>query len=91
MCVASWRINYDESVIKRDIPKLDSAVKKRIKSAIDGKLVRDPISFGKPLRYGLSNHRSLRIGDYRVLYIIEHETHTLHIMAIGHRRDIYEE
>lgn len=86
-----WQIIYSESVIKNDIAVLDSSIKKRIKTAIESKLMRDPITFGKPLRYSLSNQRSLRVGDYRVLYLLEHGKHIVSITAIGHRRDIYEE
>jgi len=50
----------------------------------------DPIGFGKPLRYSLKGHRRLRVSDYRILYRIEPETKTVLIVAIKHRKDIYE-
>ncbi|MEQ1789970.1 MAG: type II toxin-antitoxin system RelE/ParE family toxin [Rickettsiales bacterium] len=87
----AWQIIYSKTVLKIDISALDNAVKKRVKTAIESKLMRDPLTFGKPLRYSLSNQRSLRVGDYRVLYLVEHDSHTIFITAIGHRRDIYEE
>ena len=89
MPVVAWRIRYAENVVRRDIPALDHSIKNRIKSVIETKLMRDPLTFGKPLSYSLSNQRSLRVGDYRVLYLIEHETRTISVTAIGHRRDIY--
>ena len=89
MPTIAWRVNYAEGVVKWDIPALDHAVKSRIKAVIETKLMRDPLTFGKPLSYSLSNQRSLRVGDYRVLYLIEHETKIIYITAIGHRRDIY--
>lgn len=91
MPTVAWQIRYSDSVIKKDIPALDSAVKSSVKSAIESKLMRDPITFGKPLRYSLSSQRSLRVGDYRVLYLLEHESKIFSITSIGHRRDIYDE
>lgn len=90
MTTSGWQVRYSDSVVKNDIPKLDHAIKLRIKSAIETKLMRDPMTFGKPLRYSLSNQRSLRVGDYRILYMLDHDSKTISITAIGHRRDIYE-
>ena len=81
-------IEYLESVIREDIPKLGSA-KNRIKKAIEEKLARNPVEFGKPLRYSLKGCRRLRVGDFRVIYKIEGET--VLIAKIGHRKEIYED
>ncbi|KJV81821.1 plasmid stabilization system family protein [Rickettsia hoogstraalii str. RCCE3] len=51
----------------------------------------DPIAFGKPLRYSLKGHRRLRVSDYRIIYRIEQETSTVIIIAIKHRKEIYQE
>lgn len=51
----------------------------------------DPIGFGKPLRYSLKGHRRLRVSDYRIVYRIEPEIKTVIIVAIKHRKDIYED
>lgn len=32
----------------------------------------------------------LRIGDFRAIYSIDHEQITIYIVAIGHRRNIYQ-
>ncbi len=31
----------------------------------------------------------LRVGDYRVIYTIHDENHTVNILAVGHRREVY--
>ncbi|MDA9163613.1 type II toxin-antitoxin system RelE/ParE family toxin [Rickettsiaceae bacterium] len=82
-----YNILYQDEVIKKHIPKLSIAVKSIIKSNIESKLVSDPISFGKPLRYSLKGHRRLRVGDYRIVYRIDAED--VIIIAIKHRKDIY--
>lgn len=78
--IYSDRVNLDAS-------KLSSPIKIIIKSAINEKLLLDPIKFGKPLRYNFKNCRSLRVGDYRIIYQIENTT--IQILAIGHRKDCY--
>ena len=57
------------------------------KKAIEERLMVDPITFGKPLRYSLKGHRRLRVSDYRVVYRIENKS--VIIIAIKHRKDIY--
>ncbi|MDZ4838686.1 MAG: type II toxin-antitoxin system RelE/ParE family toxin [Bacteroidota bacterium] len=39
----------------------------------------------------MKGHRRLRVGDYRVIYRIESETNTVIVVAIKHRKDIYED
>lgn len=85
-----WQIAFSDTVIKRDIPRLAYALQKRICTNIEAKLSADPIRFGKPLRYAKSGQRSLRVGDYRVIYLLDPDTRRVMILAIGHRRDIYE-
>lgn len=85
-----WPIRYENKVLKDDIPALDHTARAHIRKAIEGKLMTDPLRFGKPLRFSLANLRSLRVGDYRVLYRIEANERMVSVVAIGHRRDIYE-
>ena len=80
-------IKYSDQVVYKDIPKLSMPIKSLIKSTIEKKLLSDPIKYGKPLRYNLKGCRSLRIGDYRVIYqVIEN---TINILVIQHRKDCY--
>ncbi len=85
-----WHIRYADSVISDDIPRLSSSIRSRIKSAIESKLMADPVRFCKTLRYSLNHLRSLRVGDYRVLYHLDHAAETVSIVSIAHRRDVYE-
>jgi mRNA interferase RelE/StbE len=85
-----YNIEYVGTVVRKDIPRLQTDVKKRIKTAIEEKLQVDPISFGKPLRYSLEGLRRLRVGDYRIVYTIEASKNTVLIVKIGHRKEVYE-
>lgn len=86
----AYSIEYLDSVVEQDIPKLPSPVRSMIKKAIEERLMVDPIGFGKPLRYSLKGHRRLRVSDYRIVYRIETKTNTVLISAIKHRKDVYE-
>jgi mRNA interferase RelE/StbE len=86
-----WRIHYADSVVRDDVPRLDHAAKQRIKKAIETKLTTDPLRFGKPLRHSLHHLRSVRVGDYRVLYHLDHDAMLVSVVSIGHRRDVYED
>lgn len=82
-----YKIVYSDQAINKDIPKLAFAVKQTIKLNIEKKLLSDPIKFGKPLRYSKKGSRSLRVGDYRVIYQIKDQT--INILVIQHRKDCY--
>ncbi len=86
----TYRIEYLQSVVRKDIPKFSKTVKQQIRQAIEQKLTVRPIEFGKPLRYSIKGARSLRVGDYRVIYRIEPPS-TVLILKIGHRREVYED
>ena len=85
----NYRIEYLESVVTVDIPRLSKSEQRRVKQAIESKLASHPLEFGKPLRYSLKGARRLRVGDYRVIYTIEPDEVIL-IVKIGHRREVYE-
>ena len=86
----SYRIEYLESVVREDIPRLPKAAREQVRRAIEVKLTSHPIELGKPLRYSLKGARRLRVGDYRVIYKIE-PPDLVAIVKIGHRRDVYDE
>lgn len=85
--VTVYKIEYLESVVKEDIPNLPKAEKKRIKQAIEKRLIQDPVHFGKPLHYSLKGCRRMRVGHYRVIFKLE--TKIILIVKIGHRKEIY--
>jgi mRNA interferase RelE/StbE len=86
----TYQISYIEEVVKKHIPKLPTTIRAIIKRAIEERLMVDPIRLGKPLRYSLKGHRRLRVGDYRIVYRINAETKTVVVIAILHRKDIYD-
>ena len=51
-------------------------------------LAQDPFQ-GKALKHTLKGCYSLRVGMYRIIYTVDHKIITVHVLDIGHRRDIY--
>jgi len=86
-----YQIEYLDSVFDEDIHKLPKTARKLIKRAIEERLALDPVGLGKPLRYSLKGHRRLRVGDYRIVYRIDHKRRIVTIAVIKHRKDVYEE
>lgn len=87
--MATYKIEFTSSAAHA-FDKLFSTYKpiaKRILAAID-ELKTQP-TLGKKLSGQLKGSRSLRVGDYRVIYIIIEHHILIQILAIGHRREIY--
>ncbi|HSH39601.1 MAG TPA: type II toxin-antitoxin system RelE/ParE family toxin [Chthoniobacterales bacterium] len=82
----SWTIVFGRSA-EKDLSRLSPEMRQRIGRGIRG-LADDPFEpASKPLK-GREQWR-LRIGDYRVLYTVEHAPKNLTIVAVGHRREVY--
>ena len=66
---------------------MNETLKKRIKRAIEERLLISPHQYGEPLRKTLKRYWKLRVGDYRVVYKIE--GNEIWIFAIINRKDVY--
>jgi len=87
---SNYKIRYLDHVVEEDIPSLPKTIRERIKKAIESRLTLDPVSLGKPLRYSFIGHRGIRVGDYRIVYRVDPQTHTVTIVLIKYRKDVYE-
>lgn len=45
---------------------------------------------GKGLTGPLRGLMSLRVGDYRVIYFVDQRKNTVWLIAVGHRKSVYE-
>jgi len=71
----------------RDLNKLDNIIKERIWNKLQD-CKRDPFRYLEPLVE--INGFKLRVGDYRILIDVENEIRILHVLKVGHRKNIYE-
>jgi len=89
-----WIIKYTKT-FKRSLKKLNKGIARRVVKKINV-LYSNPFK-GKPLRnlylyIGDNRFRvySLRVGDYRVAYIVNHLEKTIYLLYVDHRDNIYE-
>lgn len=85
-----YKVQFTEKALK-DLKKLDKATASLILGWIRKKLenCENPRQFGKGLTSNRSGQWRYRVGDYRILASIEDNIITIHVLSIGHRRDIY--
>lgn len=62
-------------------------LQRRIQAKID-EMGRDLAKFPHRRLTGGNRYR-LRVGDYRVIYALDLNSKTIHLLALGHRREIY--
>jgi mRNA interferase RelE/StbE len=71
----------------RNMERLPQHVREQIARKIN--LLADQPRLGKTLRGRLQGKRSLRAGDYRVIYSVDTAQHKIIIERVGHRQGIY--
>ena len=86
----TWKIVYKKSV-QKDLKKILKDIKYIIKRAIEEKLMTDPLKFSLPLRRNLKGFMKLRVGDFRIIYTVEEEKVTVHVIKVGHRKNVYDD
>ena len=82
-----YRILYHPLVKEKDLPKLNTTIKERIKTAVENRLLTEPEKYSEPLRKTLKGYRKLRVGDYRIVLRVDEEI--IYIFGICHRKDVY--
>ena len=85
--MASYRVNYREEAID-DLEKIDSRYCDLILRKID-RLASIPRSQQTKKLKGRDDTYRLRVGDYRVVYVIDDENACINISHIKHRKDVY--
>ncbi len=77
------------SAARRGINRLPVDVGIALFEHVNGPIAENPRRLGKPLDAPYDEVYSARRGEYRVLYSIDEEQHTITVLALGHRREIY--
>lgn len=77
--------------VQKDFRALDGQHVTLLRKAIDTKLAHAPEIYGKPLTHTLKNLRSLRVGEYRIIFTIRNAQLIVLILIIGKRDKIYQE
>jgi mRNA interferase RelE/StbE len=72
---------------EKDIDALPSALSRRILDSI-ANLAAEPRLIGVQKLAAAGGYR-VRVGDYRIVYEIADDSHTVTITRVRHRRDVY--
>lgn len=86
-----YTLKYSKKALKQ-LSKLDRGVQGFLLSWIDKNLLdcEDPRAKGKSLTANDSGFWRYRVGDYRILCSIEDECLLILVVAVGHRREVYQ-
>lgn len=74
---------------RREMENLDDSLLSRLVPKIEG-LGANPRPSGCRKLRGYKDQWRIRIGDYRVVYIIDDDRKKVSITRIAHRKDVYE-
>lgn len=83
-----YRIEVAPAAV-RQLRKLDPAARRRIQAAVE-LLADQPRPSGAKKLVGGDGEWRVRTGDYRVVYEIHDDVLLVLVVAVGHRRDIYQ-
>ena len=72
-------------VIRSLHPDLNQLIKSAIRA-----FAADP-ECGEPLQRELDGLRKYRVRRFRIVYAVHQKTRVIRLMAVGHRRSVYEE
>ncbi len=82
-----YTLRFSTTAIKA-LRKAPADVAKRIRAKL-GDLARDPMA--APNVKKLTNHPGyrLRVGDWRVIYLVQHEELVIQVVDLGQRKEVY--
>ena len=84
-----YTVRFKKSA-EKELEKLPTQIIKRISKAIDSLAVNPRPAGSKKLEGQKESLWRIRIGDYRVIYLVEDVIRIVEIRRIGHRKDVYE-
>jgi mRNA interferase RelE/StbE len=85
----AYRVIWHKSAAQ-NLLALHSVDAKRIVKKVESHLAQNPQMLGLAMRGDFSGFYRYRIGDYRVIYEIAVSEITIHVIKVGHRKDVYE-
>jgi mRNA interferase RelE/StbE len=83
----SYRVFLRPAAV-RDLESLSSKIKSRAEAAIQA-LGENPRPAGTKKLVGFEDEWRLRVGSYRILYIIGDQDHSVTVARVAHRREAY--
>lgn len=84
----TYRIEVAPAAV-RQLRKLDTSARRRIQAAVE-LLADQPRPSGAKKLVGGDGEWRVRTGDFRIIYEVHDEVLLVLVVAVGHRRDIYQ-
>ena len=85
-----WKLVWSEAA-KRDLKKLDKHIAKLIilKTTTTLDHIENPLQCLVPLKHANKRQYKYRIGNFRVICVLEEKECIILAISLGHRKDIY--
>jgi mRNA interferase RelE/StbE len=86
----AWTIEFERDAI-RQLNRLDKPVRRRIVEFLERRVAGsgDPRRFGKSMTGDMAGFWRYRVGDYRILCLLEDGRLVVAVVSVGHRREVY--
>jgi mRNA interferase RelE/StbE len=86
-----WRVEFDPDAV-RDLRKLGAVAERMIVRYLRQRIAitENPRRFGRPLTGDLKGLWRYRVGSYRIVAAIEDDRFVVLVVAVGHRREVYD-
>ena len=85
--MASYKVTFKASVAKH-LKRLDRLAAHRVLRAVES-LQDNPFPSSSKRLIGSEHTFRIRVGDYRVIYIVNKQGREVEIQRVRHRRDVY--
>jgi mRNA interferase RelE/StbE len=87
----AWKVEISRPAQKQ-LDDLDITLSRRIVKFLRQRVEKldDPRQIGDPLKGPLRDYWRYRVGDYRVVCLLEHDRLVVLVLRVGHRREIYD-
>ena len=86
--MGSYSICFNGSV-KKELRQISKPYLQKILSKIE-ELSDEPRPFGVKLLRGENRYYRVRQGDYRIIYDVDDAVRMVTVVAVGHRKEVYE-
>jgi mRNA interferase RelE/StbE len=85
----TWQIEWDDRA-RKELRSLDASIQKKILRYLKERTIENPRLFGRELVGNKAGLWRYRIEDYRLICRLEEHRLVVFILAVGHRKEIYD-
>jgi len=86
----AWKVEISR-LAEQQLDDLDKPVSQRILRFLRERVEKldNPRQIGDPLKGPLRDYWRYRVGDYRIVCLLEYERLVVLVLRVGHRREVY--